>query len=284
MPLPSLSSKRGVTGCSFSVWLGLSQETVKDRWLSQGQNANCQESPAQGTGKIAWSSPGRTQMFFSLVRQQHWGCTANTSPGFATAPEQNSCELRNTDEVSSELGWTWETPGNLCATWAGSCSRTTSWPSSILASFCANSLKVLRVDRMNCTTNPTWSPTQHVNRIISTMKDQDREKLITETAKMKHKNKLRLVLSLCPQCLFFHPQFCFYFQLLPLLGSSFLSSLLSTNTFHFVLFKSASCDKSCLITLPAHPTKNHFQPKIIDVSKDINFPEVWGQGEIPIAT
>lgn len=33
MPLPSLSSRRGVTGCSFSLWLGLSQERVKDGWM-----------------------------------------------------------------------------------------------------------------------------------------------------------------------------------------------------------------------------------------------------------
>lgn len=37
-------------------------------------------------------------------------------PRLCHGSEQNSCELHNTDEVSLELRWTWETPGNLCAT------------------------------------------------------------------------------------------------------------------------------------------------------------------------
>lgn len=212
MPLPSLSSKRGVTGCSLSLWLGLSQERVKDGGLFQGQNASCQESRAQGTGK---NPVLLIQAWQGLNILQPCEMHSKHLPRLCHGSEQNSCELHNTDEVSLELGWTWETPGNLCATWAGSCSPTTSWPSSTLAWFCTNSLKVLWADRMNCTANPTWSPTQQVNRIISTVEDQHREKLIIETAKMKHKNKLRYYCPSVPKVSF--SILCF--QLFPLVGN-----------------------------------------------------------------
>lgn len=203
MPLASLSSKRGVTGCSFSVWLGLSRERVKDGWLSQGQNASCQESRAQGTGKkkipFSWSSPALWEGSIEAAQQT----PPQALPWLRTKQLRVAQHRWSILGAGMDLGDSWK---SLCNVSRFLLPPTASWLSSTLASFYTNSLKVLWADRMNCTTNPTWSPTQHVNRIISTMEDQDREKLIIETAKMKHKNKLCLVLYLCPQCLFFHPQ------------------------------------------------------------------------------
>lgn len=80
------------------------------------------------------------------------------------------------------------------------------WPSFTPAPLCTNSLKALQVVRMKCMTEPAGAPAQHINRNISVMEDQHKVKLITQTAKMKHKNQLCLALSLCPQRLFSHPQ------------------------------------------------------------------------------
>lgn len=50
---------------------------------------------------------------------------------------------------------------------------------------------------------------------------------------------------------------------------------------NFALFQPSSCDKAHLITLPAHPIKDHFHPNIIEVSKIFMSQRFGGGGKYP---
>lgn len=126
-------------------------------------------------------------------------------------------------------------------------------------------------------TKPAGAPAQHINRNISVMEDQHKVKLITQTAKMKHKNQLCLALSLCPQRLFFHPQLALYFQLFPLVGDSFRRLPLPTNTTMLCFLNRLPVTK-LIRSRSRPPSQGPLPTKYNEGSQIPEFPKGWGGG------
>lgn len=109
------------------------------------------------------------------------------------------------------------------------------------------------------------------------MEDQDKKELITQTAGIKHKNQLFSTVALSPEWL--SSTLCSLFPAISL--SRKLVSFFPTSHQHhpnFVLFKISFLQQTHSVILPARPTKDYFQPNIIEVSKILISQGFWGWG------